>query len=107
MFHTASLSTQDTCLLQSLRGRLCCTGLLLSQLLVPCWGTTRQLLLRFVHSLPCLTCCTHGCAGATSSTLQKSYSGLCSKLAGAASLVAVAIGSAILAAGWGVRVPLL
>ena len=46
-----------------------------------------------------------GCAGATSSTLQKNYSGLCSRLSSIASCVAIAVGLTVLAAGWGVRLP--
>ena len=46
-----------------------------------------------------------GCAGATSSTLQKNYSGLCSRLSGIASCVAIAVGLTVLAAGWGIRLP--
>ncbi|CAL5227729.1 g10744 [Coccomyxa viridis] len=43
--------------------------------------------------------------GATSSTLQKNYSGLCSRLSGIASSVAIAVGLTVLAAGWGIRLP--
>ncbi|CAK0751334.1 hypothetical protein CVIRNUC_002060 [Coccomyxa viridis] len=43
--------------------------------------------------------------GATSSTLQKNYSGLCSRLSGIASCVAISVGLTVLAAGWGVRLP--
>lgn len=43
--------------------------------------------------------------GATSNAMQKNYSGLCSKLSSIASVVAICIGSAVLAAGFGVRLP--
>ena len=45
------------------------------------------------------------CAGATSSTLQKNYSGLCTRLSSIASCVAIAVGVTVLAAGWGIRLP--
>ncbi|KAK9906886.1 hypothetical protein WJX75_009765 [Coccomyxa subellipsoidea] len=45
--------------------------------------------------------------GATSNAMQKNYSGLCSKLSSIASVVAICIGSAVLAAGFGVRLPFL
>lgn len=44
-------------------------------------------------------------AGATSNAMQKNYSGLCTKLSSIASVVAIGIGSAVLAAGFGVRLP--
>lgn len=43
--------------------------------------------------------------GATSNAMQKNYSGLCTKLSTIASVVAIGIGSAVLAAGFGVRLP--
>ncbi|CAL8462429.1 g1962 [Coccomyxa elongata] len=43
--------------------------------------------------------------GATSNAMQKNYSGLCTKLSSIASVVAIGIGSAVLAAGFGVRLP--
>ncbi|EIE24372.1 hypothetical protein COCSUDRAFT_83676 [Coccomyxa subellipsoidea C-169] len=43
--------------------------------------------------------------GATSNAMQKNHSGLCSKLSSIASVVAICIGSAVLAAGFGVRLP--
>ncbi|BDA46293.1 hypothetical protein COCOBI_08-3850 [Coccomyxa sp. Obi] len=43
--------------------------------------------------------------GATSNAMQKNYSGLCTKLSSIASVVAIGIGSAVLAAGFGVHLP--